>query len=52
MMAFPTTGGARKFPVEGCRGQMATRMEMRVHFLYRHVLYNVIILEEGKLPHP
>ena len=25
---------------------------MRVQFLYRHVLDTVVIMEEGKLPHP
>ena len=25
---------------------------MQVHFLYRHVLYTLVIMEEGKLPHP
>ena len=30
----------------------ATRTAMRVHFLHRHVLDTVVILEEGNLPHP
>ena len=50
-MAFPATGGARNYLVEGCRGRAATWTEIRVHFLHRHVQDTVIILEEGNLPH-
>ena len=49
-MAFPAMGGPRSCPVEGCPVRAATRTAMRVHFLYRHVLDNVVILEEGNLP--
>ena len=31
---------------------MAMRTEMRVHFVHRHVLDTMVILEEGKSPHP
>ena len=31
---------------------MAARTEMRVHFVHRHVLDTVVILEEGNFPHP
>ena len=41
---FPTKGGPRGCPVEGCPGRAGTRTAMRMHF--------VIILEEGNLPHP
>ena len=51
-MNFPEKGGSRSFPVEGCTGRAATRMAMRVHFLHRHVLNTVVILEEGKPLHP
>ena len=51
-MAFPAKGGLRICPVERCPGQAATRTEMRVHFLHRHVLDTVVILEEGNFPHP
>ena len=51
-MAFPTAGGPRDYPVEGCLGHVATRTAMRVHFLHRHVRDTVVILEEGNLPHP
>ena len=47
-----TKGGTREFPVEGCPGRAGTRTAMRVHFWRRHVRDVVIILEEGKLPHP
>ena len=45
-------GEARKFPVEGCRGQAAMWTGMRVYFLHRHVRDTVIILKEGNLSHP
>ena len=48
---FPTKGGTREFPVEGCPGKAGTRTAMRVHFWRRHVWDIVIILEEGNLPH-
>ena len=51
-MAFPSKGGPQRCPVEVCPGRAATRTAMRVHFLQRHVLEIVIILEEGNLPHP
>ena len=31
---------------------MATRTEMQVHFVHRHVLKTVVILEEVNFPHP
>ena len=46
-MSFPTKGGPHKCPVEGCPGRMATRTAMRVHFVHRHVLNTVVIMEEG-----
>ena len=51
-MAFPTAGGLRNFPVEGCLGRAETRMAMRVHFIHWYVQDNVVILEEGNLLHP
>ena len=47
-MSFPKKGGPRTCPVEGCPGKMATRTAMRVHFVHRHVLDTVVMLEEGK----
>ena len=49
---FPTKGGTRECPVEGCLGRAGTRTAMRVHFWRPHVLDIVIILEEGNLPNP
>ena len=49
---FPTKGGTRGCPVEGCPGRAETRTAMRIHFCRRHVRDIVIILEEGNLPHP
>ena len=51
-MAFPAKGGPRSCPVEKCPGRAEMRTAMWVHFLYRHILYIVVILEEGNLPHP
>ena len=49
---FPAKGGPRTFPVEGCPGRVATRTAMQVHFVHRHVLDTVVILEEVNSPHP
>ena len=51
-MSFPEKGGPRTFPVERFPGKLATRTAMRVHFVHRHVLNTVVILEEGNFPHP
>ena len=51
-MAFPAKGFPRVCPVEGCPGRAATRTSMQVHFLHPHIVETVVILEEGKLPHP
>ena len=50
-MAFPTVGGPRSCPVEGCPGQAAKRT-MRVNVLHWHVQDTVVILEEEKTPNP
>ena len=44
-MYFPTKGEPRRFPLEGCPGKLATRTAMRVHFVHRHVLDTVVMLE-------
>ena len=49
---LPGKGGPQICPVEGCPGQLATRTEMRVHFMHRHARDTVVILEDGNLPHP
>ena len=51
-MYFPTKGGPRQCPVEGCPGTMETRTAMRVHFVHLHVHDTVVMLEEGNSPHP
>ena len=51
-MAFPVKVKPMPCPVKGCSGQAETRTSMRVQFWYRHVRDTVVILEEGKLPHP
>ena len=50
-MDFPAKEIWRRFPVEECPDQAATRMAMWVHFLYWHVLDTMVILEE-ETPHP
>ena len=51
-MAFPTKGGPRSCPVEGCPGRAGMRMAMRMQFFNQNFRDIVIILEEGNLPHP
>ena len=51
-MVFPTKGGPWSCPVEGCPGWAGTRTAMQMHFCNRNVWDIMIILEEGKLPHP
>ena len=48
---FPK-GGTTVCPVEGCPGRAGTRTAIRVNFWRRNVRDIVIILEEGKPPHP
>ena len=50
-MYFPEKGGPRRCPVEGFPGNLTTRTAMRVHFVHRHVLDTVVMLEEGNSPH-
>ena len=49
---LPSMGGPRSCPVEGFPGRAATRTAMRVHFMHRHVLDTVVILEDGNTTHP
>ena len=49
---FLTREGPRQCPVEGCPGTLATRTTMRVHFVHQHVQETMVMLEEGKSPHP
>ena len=51
-MSLLAKGGPQKFLVAGCPGRVATRTAMRVHFVHRHVLNTVVILEEGNFSHP
>ena len=51
-MAFPAKGGPWICPVEGFPGRLATKTAMQVHFLHRHFMDTVVILEEVNLPHP
>ena len=50
-MSFPAKGGPQKCPVEGCPWRVATRTAMQVHFVHRHLLNTVVILEEGNFHH-
>ena len=49
-MTFPLKGAPQNCPVEVCPGQVAKRTAMQWHFLHRHVLDTMVILEEGKSP--
>ena len=51
-MNFPAKGCLRSFLLEGCLGQLATSTAIRVHFLHRHFLDTVFILEEVNFSHP
>ena len=51
-MYFLAKGGPRTCPVEGCLGILVMRTAMQVHFVHRHVLDTVVILEEGNFPNP
>ena len=51
-MSFPTKGGPRRCPIEGCSGALVTRTTIRVHCVHRHVQDTVVMLEEGNFPHP
>ena len=52
ILAFPTRAGPRTCPVEVRSGRVSTRMAMKVHLWNWHISDTVVILEEGKLPHP
>ena len=45
LMDFPSKGGPRSCPVEGCPGRASTRTAMWVQFLHQHVLVTVVIME-------
>ena len=45
-ISFLAKGGPQKCPVAGCPSRVATRTAMQVHFVHRHVLETVVILEE------
>ena len=49
---FTGEGRTAEMPRVGCPGRVATRMEIRVHFVHRNVLDTVVILEEVNSPHP
>ena len=50
--SFLAKGGLHTCPVDGCPGKLVTRTAMRVHFMHRHFLDTVVILEGGTFPHP
>ena len=51
-VAFLEKSELSSFPVEGCSGQAATWMSMRIYFWHRTVRDTVVILDEGNLPRP
>ena len=52
MVYFPRTARSIRFPVGDCEGRATTRTNLRIDFMHRHVRDAVVILEEGKRPHP
>ena len=34
----------------GCRGKFLICTIIQIHFVYRHLQYTVVIMEEGNLP--
>ena len=44
-MTFPEKGGPLNCPLAVCQDRVATRMAMGVHFMHRHILDTVVILE-------
>ena len=52
MVSFPQAARSVEFPVEGYRGRVSTRTNLRIHFVYHHVRYMIVIMEEGNRPHP
>ena len=38
--------------MEGCSGRVVTKTAMQVHFVHRHIIGTVVVLDEGKSPHP
>ena len=51
-MSFPEKGVPQTCSVEGFPGIVSTRTAMRVHFVHRHVLDTMVMLEEGNSLHP
>ena len=49
---LPGQGSPAELPSGGMPGASSDEYGMQVHFLHRHVLDTVVILEEGNLPHP
>ena len=51
-ISFLMKGLPRRFPVDGCPEDLAKRMAIRVRIVHQHVQDTVVMLEEGKSPHP
>ena len=51
-ISCPEKRGRQTCSVEWCPVRMSTRTAMQVHFVHRHVLNTVVMMEEGNSPHP
>ena len=51
-VSFPMAAGSIGCQVGGCKGQAMTHINLRIHFMHRHVQDTLVILEERNCPHP
>ena len=49
-VSFPLSRGEVPCPVEGCPFNATSRTELRKHFMIRHPIDSLVVLEEGPLP--
>ena len=49
---IPNRAGTAGLNSRGLSGRVAKNMSIRVYFLHRHLRGTLVILDEGKLPHP
>ena len=49
---LPNMAGSMGLPFKGCRGQATSHTNIWIQFLHHHVQDMIVILEEGKPPHP
>ena len=52
MVSLTRSAGFIGCPVEGYEGWKMTRTNIRIHFVHCHMWDTIVIMEEGKCPHP